>query len=82
MRTQRHFASALSLPVKPFATVPGRLNPATAHDQTCTSVYRFMWRTLRTSVVDCDFINNQNSTVIKLEYAEVHYAILNQILSS
>jgi len=64
LNTQRHFASELLLRVKPFTTVPGRLNRATARDHTCTHVYKFMWRTLRTSVVTCDLINNQNSTVI------------------
>jgi hypothetical protein len=45
---------------------------ATIKNQTCSCVHWFRWRTLWAFVVNCDLINNKNSTVIKLGTSTVN----------
>ena len=53
------------VPVKPFTTALRLLNGATFHDRECPCVHWFRRRTFSAFFVNCDFINNKNSTFVK-----------------
>ena len=56
------------VPVEPFTTALGLLNSATFHDRQCPCVRWFRRRTFSAFFfVNCDLINNKNSTFVKLK---------------